>query len=100
MTPAGYEADSDLISRRNYILYADLATDGRMWVVVLEPEVVIFEIEDALHFRIDMHLRQRARFAAELQTDLIKMIEIDVGVSGSMDKFSGTQSAHLRHHHA
>ena len=67
-------------------------------VVALKLEILILEVEDALHIGVQLHLRQRARSARELQPYLLQMIEVDVCIACSVDEFSWLQAAHLRHH--
>ena len=41
-----------------------------MWVVVEEFKILILEVEDILHFRVEAHLGKRTGFACELQIGL------------------------------
>ena len=51
-----------------------------------------------MDIRIQLHHGQGARLAAELESHLLKVITVDVGVAGRMHKLSGLQAAHLRYH--
>src|SRR5690606_25670566 len=66
--------------------------DMRMRFVAFEAEIVIGEVEDRLHIGIDVHARQRARFARELQIRLLQMIEIEMRVAEGMDELPRLQS--------
>ena len=70
-----------------------------MRIIVHKFEILVLEIEDALHLRIYLHLRKLARLTAELKLDLLEMVEIDVGVSGRMDEVSRLKAAYLSYHH-
>ena len=72
--------------------------DVRMRVIIHQFEILEFEIEDTFHIRVDFHLRQRTRFAGQLQFDLFQMIQIDMCVTECMNEVSGLQSRHLRYH--
>ena len=73
-----------------------------MWpgVIALQLEVLVFEVEDALHVRIDLHRGQLTRLTCQLQTGLIEVVQIEVGVASGVDKLTRLQSANLSHHHA
>ena len=53
----------------------------RMWIVIYQFEIFILEVEDALHIRVYLHLRQRTWFAGKLQFDLLQMIQINVRIT-------------------
>ena len=56
----------------------------RMRVVIYQFEIFILEVEDALHVRVYLHLRQRAWFAGKLQFHLLQMIQINVRITKSV----------------
>ena len=62
-------------------------------------EILILEIKDAPNLRIQHHPRQGTRGAGKLLSNLVKMIEVDVGVAGGVDELTGLKSADLRNHH-
>ena len=70
----------------------------RVWIVVEEFEVLILEVENILHFRVEAHLRKRTRFACELQIGLLHVVQVEVSVARSVNKFAGLKSANLCHH--
>ena len=88
--------------RKDRLLASDayLSLDGRPRVVVLQPEVLVTELEYVLHLGIEHHSRQGTRSACQLQPDLLQMVEVDVGVARSVYELPWPESAHLRHHHA
>ena len=70
-----------------------------MWIIIYELEVLILEVEDILHLRIDLHLRKLARLTCELKLHLLEVICINVSVTCSVDELSRLKTAHLRDHH-
>lgn len=81
------------------ILNRNFTFDGGVALVVFEGKILVFETENILYFGIDFHCWERVGGAAELQFNLLYMIEIDVRVADCMDKIAKLISAHLRHHH-
>ena len=69
-----------------------------MRVIALQLEILVLEVEDALHIGIDVHDGQFARFTGELQTCLVKVVQIQVGVARGMNELTGLQTCHLCHH--
>ena len=67
--------------------------DGRIRIVADQLEVLVPKIPKLLWGVTKVQDRQRTRRAAQLLTDLLEMIPIDVDISKSMDKIS-------RHHPA
>ena len=84
------------------LLYSDAygAFDGRPGVVTLEGEVLVLELEDVLHVGIDVHSRQGARLAGELQVYLLEVVQVDMRIACRVDEVARLKSADLRHHHA
>ena len=70
-----------------------------MWVVILEVEIFVFEIEDIFHLGVYFHSGEVSGFARELFVYLVEVICIDMGIAQSVDEISRLQPAHLRHHH-
>ena len=73
-------------------------SDVGMRVVVNEAEVGVVEIEDARPLGVEAHSGQGARGAAELLAGLLDVVEVEVGVAGGVDQFTGSEAAHLCHH--
>jgi hypothetical protein len=71
-----------------------------MRIVIHKLKVLILEIKDALHLRIDLHLRKGARLAGKLKRHLLEMICVDVGITCSMDEVTHLQTADLSDHHS
>ena len=69
-------------------------------VVVLQGEVGVFEVENALHVGIYHHAGQRTRGASELQVNLVYVVVVYMGIAKGVDELAGLQSGHLRHHHS
>lgn len=61
-------------------LYCDRGFDCRPRVIAFQAEILVFEIEDALHFRIQFHYRQRARLPGELKINLFEVVQVYVGI--------------------
>ena len=70
-----------------------------MRIISLKLEVLILEVEYALYIGVDYHLGQRTRLTGELQTCLVKVVQIEVGITCGMDEITGFESGYLRHHH-
>ena len=68
-------------------------------IVVRQLEIFVLESKDVVDGGIDVHFGQRTWFARELQTHLLQMVEIDVGVACRVHEIAGAESADLRHHH-
>ncbi len=68
-------------------------------IIADEFEVPVFEPEDILHFRVDLHGRQGSQLSAELQFCLLQVIGIQVCVPKCVYKFPWLQVANLRNHH-
>ena len=68
-------------------LYCDRGFDCRPRVIAFQTEILVFEIEDALHFRVQFHYRQRARLPGELKVHLFEVVQVYVAAPGKdMDK--------------
>ena len=91
--PARRRKNLNIVSDRNW------CRDSRIWVVIDELEVFVFEVEDVLDVWIDLHLLEDARLTAELGRHLLEMIDIDMSVSCSVDEFSRLETAYLCDHH-
>ena len=62
-----------------------------MRVVADQFEILELEIVDVLHRRIQLHLRQRARLAGELQLRLFEVIGVEVQVAEGVDECAWLQ---------
>ena len=70
-----------------------------MRVVVLQFEVFKAEVEQVLHFGVELHLWQGSRLAGKLEAGLLEVVAVEVSVAEGVDEFAGREAAHLRHHH-
>ena len=69
-----------------------------VWVVAGELEIVVGELEDRLHGRVDLHAAARAaRSHSSLR--LLQMVEIKVGAAEGVHEVTRLQSRYSRHHH-
>lgn len=64
----------------------------------LELKIFVAEVENAFYIGIDVHLGQRTGRTAELQTGLIEVVQVKMGVAGGVNKFAGLQISYLGHH--
>ena len=72
--------------------------DEGVRVVADQLEIVEFELEDVFDFRVQLHLRQRAERAGQLEVHLVEVVEIDVCIAKGVDKFAGFEPCYLSHH--
>src|SRR5262245_30014679 len=72
--------------------------NGRVRVVADQFEVLVDEIEQRAHFRIELYVRQRPRLPLQLLVGLVKMVEIEMHVAEAMDELAWSQPGYLRHH--
>lgn len=78
----------------------DGSFDCRIWIIPLQPKILISKLKNTLNLRIQHHSRKGTRGAGKLLSNLFKMIEVDVGVTGGVDELTGLKSADLRNHHS
>ena len=71
----------------------------RMGIVVDELEVLVLEIEERLDVGIDLHLGEGTGLTGELETGLLEVVQIEMGVTRGVDEVTGLEACHLRHHH-
>src|SRR6266550_6625786 len=76
-----------------------LRLDVRVRRVVFELEILEAEGEQVLHRRIELHHRQLARRARQLQMRLLQMVEIKMRIAEGVDELAGFETRHLRDHH-
>ena len=74
--------------------------NGRIWIVILQCKVLELKVEDGLDIGVNAHSRQLAWGARELLVDLLKVVEVEVGVACGVDKLTRLEATHLRHHHS
>src|SRR5262249_34867024 len=70
-----------------------------MRVIADQLEVLVDEIEQGAHLRIELNARQRTRLPPELLVGLVEMVEIEVHVAEGVDQLARNELRHLRHHH-
>ena len=69
-----------------------------MTLVVGQREIGDTEIAQILYLGIELHSGQRIGCASELQTHLIEMIGVDMGIAKGMYKSSRLQTGNLSGH--
>ena len=70
-----------------------------MGIVVDELEVLVLEVEERLDVGVDLHLGQGTGLTGELETGLLEVVQIEMGVTRGMDEVTGLETCHLCHHH-
>src|SRR5262245_46766872 len=70
-----------------------------MRVIADQLEVLVDELEQGAHLRIELNARQRTRLPPELLVGLVEMVEIEVHVAEGVDELARNEPRHLRHHH-
>ena len=73
--------------------------DVRVRVVIRQFEIFEFEVEQVGYGGVELHLRQRARFAGQLQFGLLEVVAVNMRVAQRVDEFARLQTAHLGNHH-
>ena len=74
------------------ILYTYGRLDMIPRIIVLQLEILIVEVEQILHVGVDAHGGQWSRRTCELQLCLFDVVQIEMGVTGCVDKLPGLQS--------
>src|SRR5260221_9178127 len=72
--------------------------DGGMRVVASQFKILVFEIVDVHHRRIQFHSRQRTRSARKLLLGLFEMVTVEMQVPEGVDERAWLQRADLRDH--
>ena|SRR5258706_16373263 len=72
--------------------------DTRMRVVLKQFKILVIKRMNVFRIRIEFHLRQPSRLAAELQFCLVKVIGVQMQVAKRVHECSGLQVANLRDH--
>ena len=81
------------------ILNTDFCFDMRMGIVVDELEVLVLEVEERLDVGINLHLGEGTGLAGELETGLLEVVQIEMGVTRGVDEVTGLEACHLCYHH-
>ena len=71
----------------------------RVRVVIRQFEIFEFEVEQVGYGGVELHFRQRARFAGQLQFGLLEVVAVNMRVAQRVDEFARLQTAHLGNHH-
>ena len=78
---------------------AHIGLDLWPWVVVLELEVLILEVEERLHVGIQPHMGQRSGLTSQLKSGLVEVVQVEMGVASGMDEVASLIACDLGHHH-
>lgn len=79
-----------------WILERHWGFDGGVGGVALDADILKAEVGDGFYLGVEPQVGQGAGLARELFLDLLKMVQIEVCVAQSVDKFSDSQIAYLR----
>src|SRR5215467_1465994 len=71
----------------------------RVSIVVDQFKIGVIKIKDGRDRGVDPHLRQRKRYAGELQARLVDMIRIQMSVAKCVNKVARLKTTNLRNHH-
>ena len=69
-----------------------------MGIIALEFEVLILEVEEVLHIRVQFHLRQVPGLTRQLEFRLFDVVQVEMGVTRGVDEVAGLKARHLCHH--
>ena len=69
-----------------------------MGIVADEFEVLVLEIEERLDIGVDLHLGQGPGLTGELETGLLDVVQIEVGVACGVDEVARLVARHLCYH--
>ena len=69
-----------------------------MGIVIKDGNIVVSEIEQRFHIRVQDEFRQRSRIPRKLQPRLFEMIEIEMRIAERMHEIACFQPAALRDH--
>ena len=62
-----------------------------MRLVIHQLEILVTEVENAVHVATDFHLWQRQGFSGQLQVRLVQVVHIQVRVTQRMHELAGLQ---------
>ena len=85
-------------SRTTKKLHADFCLDVRPGVIAFQFEVLVVEVENAFYVRINLHDGQGTRLTGQLQTGLVQVVQVEMGVACGVDEVAGFEACHLCHH--
>src|ERR1044071_2396514 len=86
---------SDLLEKQSH---RDWRLDGRVRIIADQFEILVFEFVNVFHRGVELHLRQRTRFARELQLRLFQVIGVEVKIAKGVHEGAGFQLADLGDH--
>ena len=84
--------------RKRNMLNRNRRLDARIRVVAHQFKILELEVVNAFHRRIQFHLRQRTRFALELQLRLLNVVGVKMQIAERVNKIARLQTADLRDH--
>ncbi len=70
----------------------------RMSLVIDQLKVLVLELKNRPHRRVELHLRQRIWLPGKLGARLFDVVAVQVHIPESVDEVARCQPAHLRHH--
>ena len=72
--------------------------DSRMGLIVEQLKVLVAEVEDRVHFSLELHARRGEGLPSELQLRLLQVISVQVGVPQGVDERAGLEAGDLSDH--
>ena len=79
-------------------LYCYHSLDVRVCIVVFKREVLELEREDVLYIGVYYHAWQLLRFACELQSCLLDMVQLEVCITQRVYELTCLEACYLCHH--
>ena len=87
-----------LLIKLGRLSYTYHALYVRVRVVTINMEIFVMKPENVIDVGIDAHCRQPSRLARKLESHLLEVVVVDMGITERVDKLAGFQLCHLRHH--
>lgn len=72
--------------------------DLRMWIIVSDLKIIIGEVKDILHIRIEMKRWEWSWISRKLFVDGIELVVVDMCISRCMHEVTDLEITHLCHH--
>jgi hypothetical protein len=81
-------------------LHAHFHWNARVWIVIIDHEILVFEILYImdLSFPVEVEFRKVSRYSVQLGSESFDVIFVDVGVPQLNDKLMSLGTSDLRYH--
>src|ERR1051326_1757880 len=94
-----YQAEQNDQEELHLRLHRNRRLYPRVRIIILELEILVLEIVDALYGWIEPDLRERPRLTGELQPRLLEVVCVEMQIPKGVDERPGFEIAHLGDHH-